>query len=98
MGLSYTVNRIELKRTLTILGVSEKNIDDLLAELNKMHRHVNAVSFAGMLQKIGLKNEDIGDVLRRIGIDDITITSIFNVLDEEKIKSTYGRVVEILME
>jgi hypothetical protein len=98
MGVSFVVNRIGLKRMLTVLGVSEKNTDALLAELNRMHRHVNAVAFAGMLQKIGLKNSDIGNVLRRIGIDDITITNIFNVLDEEKIKSTYGRVVEILME
>lgn len=98
MGASFTVNRIELKRMLTVLGVSEKNSDELFAELNRMHRHVNAVNFTGMLQKLGLKNEDIGNVLRRIGIDDITISSIFNVLDEEKIKSTYGRVVEIQME
>ena len=98
MGISLTVNRIELKRMLTVLGVSEKNIDELLAELNRMHRHVNAVAFASMLQRLSLKNDDVANVLRRIGMDDITISSVFNVLDEEKIKSTYGRVVEILLE
>lgn len=98
MGVSFTVNRIELKRMLTSLGASEKNIDDLIANLNKMHRHANAVAFAGMLQKLGLKTEGIGNILRRIGIDDISISNIFNTLDEEKIKNTYGRIVDISIE
>jgi hypothetical protein len=98
MGISLTVNRLELKRMLSVLGVSEKNTDELLADLNRMHRHVNAVAFSSMLLRLGLNNDDVANVLRRIGIDDITISSIFNVLDEEKIKSTYGRVVDIQLE
>ena len=98
MGATFTVSRIELKRTLTTLGVSERNIDDLLSELNRAHRHANAVIFAGMLQKAGLKQDDVANVLRRIGIDDITMASIFNVLEEEKIKGAYGRVVDMYLE
>lgn len=98
MGATFTVNRIALKRMLTVLSLSERSIDELLANLNKMHRHVNAVAFAGMLQRLGLKSDSIANVLRRIGIDDITIASIFNMLDEERIKSAYGRIVEIQIE
>lgn len=98
MGATFTINRIALKRMLTVLQLSEKSIDELLANLNKMHRHVNAVAFAGMLQRLGLKSESIANVLRRVGIDDITISSIFNMLDEERIKSAYGRIVEIYVE
>ncbi len=89
------VKRIELKRMLTVLGVSERSIDGFLAELNKMHKHANVVAFSGMLQKMGLRNDDIANVLRRVGLDDIAISNTFNMLDEEKIKSAYGRVVEI---
>jgi hypothetical protein len=95
MGVSFTVNRIELKRILTVLGVSERSIDEFIADLNRMHRHANVMVFAGILQKLGLKNEDVTNVLRRIGIDDIVISNVFNVLDEERIKSTYGRIVEL---
>jgi ribulose 1,5-bisphosphate carboxylase large subunit-like protein len=63
-----------------------------------MHRHANAVFFAGLLQKAGLKQEDVAKVLRRIGIDDINMTSIFSMLEEEKIKNAYGRVVEMSLE
>src|SRR5208283_5125157 len=98
MGLSFTVNRIELKRMLTVLGVSERSADEMLAELNKRHRHVNAVTFAGMLQKVGLKNDDISNLFRRIGVDDVTISNVINTLDEERIRSAYGRIVEILIE
>ncbi|MDE1854803.1 MAG: hypothetical protein KGH57_00575 [Candidatus Micrarchaeota archaeon] len=98
MGATFTVSRIELKRTLTTLGVSEKKIDELTGELNRMHRHANAVVFAGMLQRAGLKAEDAANVLRRIGIDDIAISSIFNTLEEDRIKSAYGKVVDIVVE
>lgn len=98
MGATFTVGRITLKRMLIALGMSERSVDELLAELNKTHRHANAVAFANSLQRLGLKHEDMVNVLRRIGIDDITISSIFNVVDEERIKSAYGRVVEIFIQ
>ncbi len=97
MGVTYIVNRIELKRMLTNLGVSDASIEGLLINLDKMHRHVNAVAFAGMLQKMGLKQSDITNVLRRIGVDDVTITDVFNMLDEEKITSTFGKVSELVL-
>lgn len=98
MGGTYTVSKVALKRMLTTLGISERNTDDLLNNLNKTHRHSNAVTFVGMLQKLGLKSDDMANILRRIGIDDISITKIFNTLDEERIKSAYGRVVEVKVE
>jgi hypothetical protein len=80
---------------LTLLGVSEKNIASLLSELNKQHRHINAVSFAGLLEEIGLKSDQVVNVLRRIGLDDITINNVMDELDKERIKKEYGRLVEL---
>lgn len=98
MGVTFTVSRMELKRTLTALGVNERSIDDMLAEMNKQHRHVNVVAFAGMLQKAGLSPDEAANVLRRIGVDDVSITSIFDTLDEERIKGAYGKVVDLVVE
>ncbi len=98
MGETFIVNRLDLRRMLTLLGVGDKNIDALESSLAKMHRHVNAVAFAGMLQKIGLKSNDIINIFRRIGIDDVKITAIMNNLDEEKINQAYGRVVKLVVE
>ncbi|MGC8586921.1 MAG: hypothetical protein ACP5K9_01370 [Candidatus Micrarchaeia archaeon] len=95
MGETFIVNRLDLKKMLTMLGMSDKNIDTLEASINKMHRHVDAVTFAGMLQKYGLGQESVKNVLRRLGIDDVTITKILNALDEERINASYGRVVEV---
>ncbi|MDE1869460.1 MAG: hypothetical protein KGH71_00545 [Candidatus Micrarchaeota archaeon] len=98
MGATFVVNRLELKKMLTMLKVSDKTIDELEANLNRLHRHVNAVSFAGMLQKVGLKQADVTNVFRRMGIDDISITEIFNALDEEKINETFGKIVVLTVE
>ena len=98
MGTTFVVNRLDLKRMLTMLKVSNKSIDELEANLNRLHRHVNAVAFAGMLQKLGLKQGDITNIFRRLGIDDVNITNVFNSLDEEKINETFGKIVELNIE
>ncbi len=98
MGATFIVNKLDLKRMLSNLGLGESSIEGLLLQLDKMHRHVNAVTFAGLLTKAGLKQQDVTNVLRRIGIDDVTITDLFNTLDEEKINSTFGKIVELRIE
>ncbi|MDE1762399.1 MAG: hypothetical protein KGH59_04445 [Candidatus Micrarchaeota archaeon] len=98
MGETFVVNRIDLRRMLTMLKVSDKNIDQLEANLNRLHRHVNAVAFAGMLQKLGLKQGDITNIFRRMGVDDVSITNIFNALDEQRINETLGKIVVLSVE
>ncbi|MGC8628680.1 MAG: hypothetical protein ACP5T4_00510 [Candidatus Micrarchaeia archaeon] len=95
MGATFAVSRHALQRMLVLLGVSDKTVQELLGELNKQHRHINAIAFAGLLEKIGLKPEQVVNILRRIGIDDVTITNIMNGLDEEKIKKEYGKLVDL---
>ena len=95
---TFVLNRIDLKKMLTRLKVSEKGIDQLEANLNRMHRHVNAVAFAGMLEKLGLKQEDITNIFRRMGIGDVSITEVFNALDEERISETFGKIVVLKIE
>ena len=93
MGNTFIINRLDLKKMLTNLKVSEKSMQEFESTLNKMHRHVNAVAFAGMLQKLGLRQADITNIFRRIGIEDININNILNSLDEEKISAAFGKVV-----
>ncbi len=95
---TFIISRIDLKKTLLSLGISDASVEGMLNMLNKSHRHVNAVVFVGMLQKLGLKSRSITNILRRMGVDDTTITEISNALDEEKIQSTYGKVVELIVE
>jgi hypothetical protein len=92
---SYSVSRIDLKKMLTALGIGEGAAEELVNKLNKMHRHVNVVFFVDMLEKLGLRQYDINNILRRIGVDDTTVAEVFNVLDEERIKSSFGRLVKL---
>jgi hypothetical protein len=98
MGETFIINRIEFRKELTSLGISERNIIIMETKLNKMHRHVNAIALAGMLQQAGVKDNDIKNVLRRAGIDDVIITNILNSLDEQKINEAFGKVVELNIE
>ena len=95
MGETFTINRLELRKMLISMGVGEKNLAELESTLKKLHRHVNAVAFVGLLQKYGLKQADVANIMRRIGIDDLSITNVLNSLDEQKMSETYGRIVEL---
>jgi len=95
---TFAINKIELEKILSSFKVSEKNIESILVQLDRMHRHVNVIMFTGMLQNVGLKHNDIINMLRRAGIDDVTISNIFDVLEEEKIKNTFGKLIELRVE
>ena len=95
MANTYVVNRIRLEQILSSFKVSTKNIDEMLNQINKTHRHINGIAFVSMLHRYGVKPSDVSNILRRIGIDDVTITDIFNKLDEQNINETYGKVVEL---
>ena len=98
MSGTFAINKIELEKILSSFKVSEKNIESILVQLDRMHRHVNVIMFTGMLQNVGLKHNDIINMLRRAGIDDVTISNIFDVLEEEKIKNTFGKLIELRVE
>ncbi|MCL5427723.1 MAG: hypothetical protein M1321_00910 [Candidatus Marsarchaeota archaeon] len=94
---SFLVSKVDLKKMITSLGVNEAGTEEMLAKLDKMHRHVDVVAFIGMLEKLGVHGKDITNVLRRIGIGDTDITQAFNVLDEERIEETFGKVSRITL-
>ncbi len=66
----------------------------LFSDMEKAHRHVNAITFAGMLEKINLKRDAIINVLRRLGMDDVTIKETINGMDEQKLLAESGRIFE----
>jgi SOS response regulatory protein OraA/RecX len=92
------MSRQELRRVLVAFGMNEKNIANLLTSMEKAHRHVNVIAFAGMLEKASLDREKISNVLRRLGIDDLTIRNILNTMDEQKIKAETGRLFTVNVE
>ncbi len=92
---TFTISRQELRRVLIAFGLGEKNIEGLLSSLEKAHRHVNVVAFSAMLEKTGLQREKIVNVLRRVGIDDISIQDILDTADEQKILAESGRIYEV---
>ncbi|MCL4387558.1 hypothetical protein M1567_00170 [Candidatus Marsarchaeota archaeon] len=91
---TFTISRQELRRILTIYKVDESSMAKLFSDMEKAHRHVNAIAFAGMLEKINLKRDAIVNVLRRLGMDDVTINSTIDSMDEQKLLAESGRIFE----
>ncbi len=95
MANTFVINRIKLEKILSAFSVSTKNIDEMLNQINKTHKHINALAFVSMLHRYGVTPTDTENILRRLGFDDVTITDLFNMLDEQRINEAYGKVVEL---
>ena len=95
---TFVISRQELRRLLITFGMSEKNMGSLLSNMEKAHRHVNVITFAGLLEKSGLERDKIANVLRRLGVDDLAIRNILNTMDEQKIVAETGRLFSASVE
>lgn len=91
---TFAISRTELRRILLALKVSEKGIEGLISSMEKSHRHINVVTFVSLLEKSGLERDDITNVLRRLGMDDVMISGVMGMVDEKRITSEIGRVYE----
>ncbi|MCL5430053.1 MAG: hypothetical protein M1504_01080 [Candidatus Marsarchaeota archaeon] len=92
---TYTITRQDLRRILIAFGMSEKNIEPILASMEKAHRHINVVVFASLLERSGLERDKIMNVLRRFGMDDVSIRLVLDIADEQKILSETGRLFDV---
>lgn len=95
---TFIISRLELRQVLITLGVSERDITNLLASLDKAHRHTNIIIFANLLEKLGIDRDKMANVFRRMGMDDVTINNAFRMVDENKISAETGRLYEATIE
>ncbi len=91
---TYTISRQELRHVLVAFGLDEKELASLFSSMEKAHRHVNMISFISMLEKTGLDRDRIANVLRRLGLDDLTISDAMSGVDEQRIIARIGRVYD----
>jgi hypothetical protein len=91
---TFTISRNDLRKVLVNMGMSDKNVISLFGVLDKAHKHANAISFVTMLERMGMNREKSTRILRRIGLDDITIEDVMNMVDESKINAEIGRIYE----
>ncbi len=95
---SLGISKLEFKKLLASFKVGEKNIEQIVGQLDKMHSHVNVLMFTDMLLRTGLHQSDVINILRRIGIDDVSVSNVMDAFEEERIKNTFGKIVELTIE
>lgn len=95
---TFTIARNELRRVLTVYGMGEKSIQALFSSMEKSHRHINALSFAAALEKSGMDRDKSANVFRRLGLDDLTITGVFETLDEQRVSAETGRIYSAVLD
>ena len=95
---TFTIARNDLRRVLTVFGMSEKSMQALFSSMEKSHRHINALSLAAVLEKSGIDRDKSTNIFRRLGMDDLSITEIFENLDEQRISAETGRIYDAVLD
>lgn len=95
---TFIITRAELRKLLVTFGVREKNVENLLNDMEKAHRHMDVIKFSDMLIRAGLSRNNLNNILRRIGVDDLRIRNVLNSLDETKIMRETGRLYNATIE
>ena len=70
-------------------------IKDILTQEELKNPEISTEYYFEKISLKSLKQDDIINIFRRIGVNDVKITEIMNVLDEQKINEAYGRAVEL---
>ncbi|MGI0100543.1 MAG: hypothetical protein ACREBH_02385 [Candidatus Micrarchaeaceae archaeon] len=91
---TFIISRPELRQVLIALGIKERDIGNLITAMDKAHRHTNIIVFVNLLEKLGIDRDKVSNVLRRMGMDDVTITNAFRMVDESKISAETGRLYD----
>ena len=89
---TFTITRNEFRHVLVAFGVSDKSIQSIFAIMDKSHKHINIIMLASLLEKTGMTMEIMADVFRRMGMDDVMINNVFNMVDEQRISAEIGRL------
>jgi hypothetical protein len=92
---TFVISRPELRKMLVGFGVPEKNIETTFALMDRAHKHVNAIVFAGLLEKANIDRDSIVNIFRRLGMDDVSIANILDSADEAKIIAETGKMFEV---
>ncbi len=95
---SYTISKTDLRKLLINYKISEDTIARFFGELEKSHRHINALAFVSMLEKSGVDQDNIVNILRRLGMNDVRINNILNDEDEQKLAAEPGRIFNASIE
>ncbi len=95
---SYSLSRKELKKLLIAYGINEQNIEMMFADMEKKHMHMNVLTFIGILQRSNVSRIRTIQILRRLSINDIAISRIMDMLDEERLLAESGRIYKATIE
>ncbi len=97
-GNSYSISKREIKRALIAYGVKEPDIEAFVADAERKHMHMNVIAFVLLLEKVSLSRNKIVQIMRRIGIDDIKISKVLDMVDEEKMLAQAGHIYKARVE
>jgi hypothetical protein len=84
MPKSFPKEKVEFKKRLREMGLTDEKIEEIAKMIEKKARHIDAVDLVIELERRGVDRAAITSFYRELGIDDPTIVNIFAAADRKK--------------
>ncbi len=95
MPKSFPKEKVEFKKRLREMGLTDEKIEEIARMIEKKARHIDAVDLVIELERRGVDRAAITSFYRELGIDDPTIINIFAAADK---KRAGGEVTHVTIE
>ncbi len=97
MGSTVPFKTDELKAKLRAFGLTETKVEMITKAFERNNRHLDAVNFVVMLERMGVERKQISEFFKEMGIDDATIINIFTKADFVK-EGKKGELTHVVLE
>jgi intein/homing endonuclease len=95
MPKSFPKEKVEFKKRLREMGLTDEKIEEIAKIIEKKARHIDAVDLVVELERRGVDRAAITSFYRELGIDDPTIVNIFAAADKRR---AGGEVTHVTIE
>ncbi len=96
MGGTIPFKTDQLRSRLRAFGIDETKVEMVTKAFERNNRHLDAVTFVVMLERMGVERKQISEFFKEMGIDDETIINIFTKADFRK-EGKKGKLTHVVL-
>ncbi len=96
MAQSFQFDKQLLRLKLKDLGLSDTQLEEMMALFDQKSKHVDIISFAVAVERFGIPRERLYAFLKQAGADDPALINVFSRVDLKKAGLDESRIQEVV--
>lgn len=97
MAESFAFEKPAFRRKLKELGLTDVQLEEIMALFDQRSRHMDALNFALTVERFGIGRDAVYRFLKETGIDDPSLINVFSRVDLKKAGLDESKVQEVVL-